>query len=550
MNQTMNTHFKSITENIIEFLLFSFGISVLFQILLYFLNLTLSPFSFFLPIFIYPFFRAYVKKAKVLNWHIPIVYIIIALVSFLLILYFNGFIEHSFDGNMYHGEAMVQMLKGWNPVFNTNAYASSIGYEWAVLYPKFTWIYSAFWIQLTGFSSTGMLLNAFIALITTLKVILFTLKKTQSIWIAFVVGLFVLLNPIFIEQLHSFYVDALMSNLLLLLILYNLELAEDFDYSRLFFIVLISILIINTKFTGFAFAGLIDLATFSYLVLKHKELAIKYFFAGIIIIIIGVGVIGYSPYFVNLLNSRNIFFPLMGENKWDIISYMIPEPMIPLRSYERFLYSLRMGKPYLENLLKIEENGYLYYDQRIGGFGSQFFKLLILSSIIIVTSIFTKIRRIKLYEAFMFVLYGVTILINFRNIWWARYAPQLWYIIPLSLMLLLISKKLKAIKTTLALFMVLLVVFQAQDIYKHTYERDQFITQEAKIVYDTLRKKEDLIFYVDGGALNQFAVFEEFKAREYGLDIETVLYAAPSEPNECYRLDNYRICVVIENELD
>ena len=550
MHQKSNSLLFESINHIIEALLFSFGVSVFIQIILYFLNQPFTLISFFVPFILYPLYRFLFSRKIKLNLNIIIAYSIIALLSVVLIQYFNTFIEHSFDGNMYHGEAMIQMLNGWNPVYNTNAYAQSIGYEWAVLYPKFTWIYSAFWIQLTGNSSAGMLLNALIAIITTLKVFLFTHKKTQSKWIAILVSMVVLFNPIFIEQIHTFYVDALMGNLLLLLIIYNLELAEDFSYNRLFYISLISILMINIKFTGFAFAGLIDLASFLYLLIKQKSNAFKYFIAGIFIIVLGVGVIGYSPYLVNLLNRRHIFFPLMGENKWDIVSFMIPEPMLPLRSYERFLYSLSMGKPYLENLLKIEEHGYLYYDQRIGGFGSQFFKLLILSTITIGSALILHIKRIKLYEAFMFVLYGVTILANFRNIWWARYAPQLWFVIPLSLIILFKSKRVKLLSYTLSFFMIFLVIYQTQDIYKHTFERDRFVTQEALDVYSTLRQRNDLVFFVEGGVLNQFSVFEEFKSREYGLDIKSVLYEIPSEPYECYRLDNYKICVVIENELE
>lgn len=542
--------FKSISNHLIESLLFSFGISVLIQIMFYFLNLNFSIIPFFVPFIIYPLFTRWIKKQT--EWDINFIfsYLIILLLSLLFILYFRQFIEHSFDGNMYHGEAMIQMLWGWNPIHNTNAYASSYGFEWSILYPKFTWIYSAFWISLTGMSSSGMFLNAFIGIITSLKVYSFIKLKSKSSFTALVLSIVVLLNPIFIEQLHSFYVDALMSNLLLLLIIYNLELADDFNLSHLFYIGLISVLLINIKFTGFAFAGLIDLATFIYLLTKQRSNALYYFIGGILIIILGVGVYGYSPYIVNLLNGRHIFFPLMGPEKWDIITVLIPEPMIPLRSYERFLYSLSMGKPYLENLLSITEHGYLYYDQRIGGFGNQFFKLLILSSSVIGAYIVFNLKRLKLHESLMFVFFGISILINFRNIWWARYATQLWYIVPLALLILFTSQKFKPINQILISIIVFLVVFQSQDIYKHTYERDRLITEEACAVYATLRERKDLIYHVDGGGNSLFAVFEEFKSRENGLDIKTVLYDFPTEPYECFRIDNYKICVVIENEAE
>lgn len=290
MNYKDKSFFTLVLNHLIEFSLFSFGISVFIQILMYFLGFELSIIPFIIPFGVYPLYRFIIEREVKFDRTILVTYLVFIVFSIFLINYFKNFIEHSFDGNMYHGEAMIQMLKGWNPVYNLNKYASSIGYEWSVLYPKFTWIYSAFWIKLTGISSTGMLLNTFIAIITTLKVFIFIKNRTSSIVVSLIASIIVFCNPIFIEQIHTFYVDALMSNLLLLLIIYNLELAEEFSFNRLFYISIISILVINIKFTGFAFAGLIDLATFSYFIIKHKNYALKYFIAGIFIIFIGVGV--------------------------------------------------------------------------------------------------------------------------------------------------------------------------------------------------------------------------------------------------------------------
>lgn len=544
MLKNISMRVNSVCNHIVEGLLCSFGMSVLFQIVLYFLNLPFSLFSFFLPFILYPLFQHFVLKRKTDPFNILVAYAVILFISLGFMAYFKLFLEHSFDGNMYHGESMVQILKGWNPVYNTNPYVHSYGFEWSILYPKFTWIYSAFWIKLTGMSSSGMFLNAFVGIITSIKIYLYVDKRIKSKLFGIIIGVLVFLNPIFIEQLHSFYVDALMSNLLLLLILYNLELTEEFSLDKLFYITLISVLLINIKFTGFAFAGLIDLAAFIFLIVTNRKNAFKYFIAGILIIVFGVVIFGYSPYIVNILKGRHIFYPLLGKDKWDIITSLIPEPMLQLRTYERFLYSLSMGKPYFENLFSLQEHGYLYYDQRIGGFGGQFFKLLILSITIIGLTILLRIKKLKLNEVLIFIFFSISILINFRNIWWARYAAHLWYLVPLAVYVLFAHSKFQFIKNTIIFLIVFLVIFQSQDIYKHTFERDRLITEEAYTVYESLRLRNNLTIYVDGAGINQFSVFEEFKSRENGLDIKTVLYELPTVPYECFRLDNYQLCVV------
>lgn len=543
----ININYTYILENLVHLMIFTILGSVLFQTILYFLGFKLSLLSFIIPFLIYPIYQIYVLKFKhVSKIELLLTYLVYLVIVLILLMYFSQFIEHSYDGNMYHGETMVQLLWGWNPFYDTDLHFYTNATQWSVLYPKFTWIYGAFWLKLTGMSSSAMILNTLFALMAALKTYLVSSKYLKNSLFGFILAIVVLLNPIFIEQIHTFYVDAMLGNLTLLLILFNIEYTDEYKFSSLLNIAFISIILINTKFTGFVFAGIIDLGAFIYLVIINKKYALHYFLNGIFLLIIGVIIIGFSPYINNIINFRHIFFPLMGKDKWDIISFLIPEQIINLRTYQRLLYSLSMGSDVWDNLIYFGEYGYLYYDQRIGGFGGHFFKLLILSSSIISVYIISSIKRIKLNYILLFVMLLISVIVNYQNIWWARYIPQLWFIVPIALYILLKYVKKIYIYMPILVFSCYLILYQSTDIYSNTLKMDLLVTKDIRSVYQTLSQEDDLTLFVNTNNRNLFSVFEEFRSKEFGLDIKKIIIEEPDTPYTCYRVDNYHICSVKE----
>ncbi|HCT63581.1 MAG TPA: hypothetical protein DIC19_05725 [Erysipelotrichaceae bacterium] len=546
-NSKININANSVLENLIQLILFTIVGSVLIQTIIYFLGFKLTIVSFILPFFVYPIYQIYIaKKRRISIPDLLIAYLLYLLVVFILLTYFSNFIEHSYDGNMYHGETMVQLLWGWNPIYDKDLHFYTYATQWSVLYPKLTWIYGALWLKLTDMSSSAMIMNSLIAIIVSLKTYLFASKHLKNKIYGLILAIIVLVNPIFIEQIHTFYVDAMIGNLTLLLLIYNLEYTEEFSLSSLINIAFISIILINVKFTGFVFAGLIDLGAFIYLLVKHKKQALHYFLNGIYLLIIGVVIIGFSPYMNNIINLRHIFFPLMGKDKWDIISFLIPEQIINLRPYDRFIYSLSMGKSIRENLSYFGEYGYLHYDQRIGGFGGHFLKLLVISSSIIGVYVLSSIKKIKLNFLLIISMFFITIIANYQNIWWARYAPQLWFIIPVAMFALIIKARNIYIHLPILIIISYLVLFQSIDIYKNTLDMDLTVTKEIKSVYETLRKEDDLTLFINTNNRNLFSVFEEYRSIEHGLDIKKIIIEEPNALYTCYRVDNYHICSVRE----
>ncbi len=143
----------------------------------------------------------------------------------------------------------------------------------------------------------------------------------------------------------------------------------------------------------------------------------------------------------------------------------------------------------------------------------------------------------------MFLMFSISVLVNYQNIWWARYAPQLWAVIGLALWASFTLKIPKFIKLILATSILFLVLQQSLDIYTLTVKRDMAITSQLRDIYASLENRDDLVIYIQG-ADHVFSVYEEYRAKENGLDIQTVLLEAPTEENTCYAMDIYWLCVL------
>lgn len=537
----MNIIKKYNVESFILLVISHLVFTVLAQMIFYFFNFGFTQYLIFIALIPYIYFEKYFFGKDNSLLRIFISFFLYIILFFALLSYFSIFLDHSFDGNMYHGEVMIQLIYGWNPIYNSNVYIDSYGMVWGNLYPKFSWVIGSFFIDLTKKSSAGMILNGLIAVIAYIKTYKFS-KHYLCKWLSFTVATIAILNPIFIEQIHTLYVDSTIYNFLLILIIFNLEIMDNYDFYKQIMIVFITIALINLKFSSFAFAGFIDLSAFIYFLIKDRKKALKIFLSGIVAIIIGVGIIGYSPYIINILEKRNIFFPLMGKDKWDVVTSLILEPLEKLRSYERFFYSITNGL-YLDSLFNFDSWGYMLYDQRIGGFGFNFFKLSLISAISILVYLW-KFKKIQLQYLIIMLLFFISVMANYRNIWWARYAPHLWIIVPLIIFVLnsLFQKKI-IIKNITTFIVFSLVLQQSYDIYKYTLERDLFVTKQATDVYDKYIGVSDVILTVIPRTTRSFITFEEYKEKEYGLDVSINLSDDPQYVLDCTQLEVYTICI-------
>lgn len=529
--------FKFYLESLSTFILFHLLTTVLFQFILYWFNFKLSFISLIVPFFMWFFVDRYFFGVDDQIRRILTNYVSYILFITFFTYYYSHFIDISFDGNFYHADTMIQLVYGWNPVTLDHQYMDTTGILWGELYPKFTWIIGALFIKLTHLSSSGMLINALIGLSVFIKSYYF-FKRKYSTWFALSIALVILFNPIFIEQFHSLYVDNVIAHLLVILILANLELMENYNYKSVFHIVVVSIILINIKFTSFAFAGLIDLSAFIYYLIKDRKIALKIVVYGILILSIGL-FIGYRPYLVNLLEGRNIFWPLVGENSWvssNDIGFVELENM---RSIELFIYSITHGN-YFNSLIDFTSKGYLYYDQRIGAMGMHFSKFLFLGPVFFVFYFVKKQFKLSLAYSVMFIMFTISIVFNYSMAWKLRYIPHFWLIVPLTILMAKEYFKHQIIVSLLFL----LVTHQVVDMIYHNYEYNLWVTGIYKEIYTSYRNENS--YDVRIGDSDFFKVIEEYRLQEYGVQINQLI-DEPTATESCHRVDMYTLCFTVND---
>jgi hypothetical protein len=520
------------SDSLFTFVLFSLISAVLTQNILFWFNVSVNTIALIVPFVLWIFVDKYLYGSKDQIKRVITNYLVYIGIIIIFIKYYSMFIEFSYDGNFYHGDTMIQLVYGWNPITLAHQYLNTNGNVWAELYPKFTWIIGAFFIQLTSMSSSGMILNGIIGFITLIKVYAYMKVKTSKIFALFI-ALIVVFNPIFIEQMHTLYVDGIIAHLVVLLIISNLELMENYNNHSVIHMVMITIILMNIKFTSFAFAGLIDLSSFVFFLIKDRKIAIKIFLAGVIILVIGL-FIGYSPYIVNLIEKRNIFWPLAGKNNWITGDDQLLPQMYDLTSLERFFYSLTYGE-YLRGLINFESKGYLFYDQRIGAMGINFAKYLVLTGPLMFLYLIKDRKKLNLSYILLFFFFTISIIFNYPMVWKLRYIPHFWLMVPMTIILARYLFKTQL----LSILLVLLFFHQTVDMIKNNYEHNFWATNLYRDIYSLY--DDGYAYNIRVGESDRFIVMEEYKLKEYGVNINQISYE--TYPDEtCHRVDMYTIC--------
>jgi len=367
-------------------------------------------------------------------------------ISFLLIvvsfLYISGlFYDISYDGQVYHQEAVGQLVRQWNPF---QEYLSKEESSSAVLlnhYAKGPWLYEASLLTVTGQIEQSKVFN-FLFLLASFLVTLSALQSCRKLSLGQGVCLSAImaLNPISIYQSLSFYLDGQLASLLLCLVTLIFRLVTYHDKILLFTFLMSIALAVNIKFTGVVYvvAG-IGLGGGWLWLLKNKHLYRDFVKASILGLFLGICVIGYNPYITNTLYYGHPFYPLYGggPEKMDIMTSNSPQGFMKMSSLEKLYvatFSMSTNKfdqeePRLKVPFTVEPQElrpFVYgADIRIGGFGPWFSGSLVIAGVILLLLI---VRGEKtLYGIGILLSIMLSVLIN-PEAWWARYVPQLWLV--------------------------------------------------------------------------------------------------------------------------
>jgi len=376
----------------------------------------------------------------------------------------TSFYDVSYDGQSYHMEEIYQLKKGWNPAkeelppsvimaLYINHYSKGVEIPQSTLYSLTNRIE-------TGKATNFILLTAAFSLSLSLLLSVNRLSGIKCI----LISLFAALNPIAVNQLLSTYVDGQIAILLLCFFVVSTWTVRE--RSNFSFMVLASIIILtaNIKFTGLVYIVLFSFAFLAWLALVNYQ---KLFFRKAFLItlisgMVAVLVVGYSTYVLNTVNYKHPFYPLMGENKVDIMQHNLPPGFGDHNDAGKFFVSLfgHPDNPMVGNgrqiALKIPftvnkddvVNSYAI-DTRIAGFGAMFSGLVLLSIALIIILLSRYPERWGYKKNWLYII-GLVILsvIIMPESWWARYVPQFWYfpIIVLLISELYIADKCKILK--------------------------------------------------------------------------------------------------------
>lgn len=510
----------------ITLIIFIFN-NLLISSLLFLLNISISYInvilSFLLTILIY------ILIMKKENYHFKEQLISISLFIIIIItsIFISGQIyDTTYDGNTYHKTAVGQLKSGWNPVYETieefndndnNELKLTNNFDiWNDHYAKGYWIYAANIYSLTNNIETGKS----IYLITIIGSILIcysylNLKFKKSI--SLIISLLLSLNPITLCQFSTFYNDGLLGNFLILMIFSLTLILENKNelkkYHYLLYLLTL-IILINIKFTGFAYAGIYSLCYYLYILFNksHRKIHLKNItIIGVIGVIIGVFLIGLSTYPKNIKTNNHPFYPLYGENKVDIMSENTPNILLNKNRFEKFFIS-NFSKTYndlginitdyklkIPFTISLEELKYFIGpDIRLGGFGVLFSGILLLSIILLIYSIFKQKSNILKNIKYLIPIFASLILIIIlEDTWWARYLPQ-FYLLPIISLIIFNDIELKK-KTKMLInvsFTIILIINSLLILAPRTLD---ILMQKIKIEesFKELNIKENTVVFIE-----------------------------------------------------
>ena len=404
---------------------------------------------------------------------------VLSILLFLAILFGSIFVaskiyDSSYDGNSYHKGAIGMMAHGWNPVYETaEDYSDSIFhirgakiFTWIDHYQNLSWIFGSTVYRVFGNIETAKSLN-YLLISGTLLILMnyfrrFKFKNSQSIILAFIT----VFSPVVLSQFFSFYIDGNLAITFYLyiatvsLITFELVKLKTISGDLLFNFFFSICILANLKLTGILLiaSGILPLAGYLTILFIQKKIKVfdywKLFGTTLFSILFAILVIGGTSYVKNTFTMHNPFYPLLGDNRSDIITTMQPAELMGKNQIEKLLisvfsksdnvqlYSWKALEYKLPLTWSNEEIDNLNItDTRIGGFGI-FYSFIFIMSLITIISYLINVYKVKKESGTDAALYKIIISCILVSIliylvlptenWWARYAPNIYLLTPLA----------------------------------------------------------------------------------------------------------------------
>jgi hypothetical protein len=403
--------------------------------------------------------------------------------------------DKSWDGMAYHQIAILEMAEGWNPFYEKlpSQWQESKYYDrlvdlrlWVNHYSKGHEMFAAAVFALTDNIENGKVINLLLlfAAFCSTWYLLSHLGNFSPFW-KVAIALASALNPIAVNQMFSYFLDGAVASCILILItqLVLFFIADDAKHRLLSLAMmgLISLILINLKFTGLLYHAWISFIFLCFLIYHKRLQLIKQFVLAMSVSgVVAIVVTGFNPYVTNTLGFGHPFYPVAGPNKVDAMTHMIPPGMEQQNRIGRFVtstfarcdnVSAGSSKPIRYKFPFTMDAGELRVLQsegiRLGGFGvwwSGIFLLAMLTTAWLLVS-GSRAQRIRLIFLLLAIV-GSAFIIPVA--WWARFVPQLW-LLPIAVLIFLFASKSAPAQVTAKLMVLLLLINSGMIAGVYTY---------------------------------------------------------------------------------
>jgi hypothetical protein len=416
------------------------------------------------------------------------------------------FYDISYDGQTYQQEGVIQLAQGWNPVY-TNLDPAVIGADqkWIDYYPKGIWTVESYFYLLTGNLQDAKGMNL-ILVVTALALVYAALADADVLgpWSALIASILIACNPVNISQSLNFYVDGDLYSVLICLVAIGISFYATKRPLALTASVAALALLINIKFTGLVYAGLVLIVFFILYIRKlDGALFLRWLYVSTAAVVLGVLFIGASPYITNTIRYQAPFYPLFGKGAIDLKPYNVPGNFINKSAPEIFVLSFftQSGQvrdagttamykiPFTYNTTELD--AFRYPDPEEGGFGPLFGGILIvIFAAWLVCWFITKgqsgRRAILWGSALVIIFIIITCIVNpIASL--ARYVPQAYLIAIVPVIALLMIKK--PFATVSACAVIALLLFNGYLIGNSYFSYEAQTTAEIGSTLSTLAEQ-------------------------------------------------------------
>lgn len=348
----------------------------------------------------------------------------------------SAVLDTSWDGQAYHLEAVLALGRGWNPVWD-----APLRHHLADFVPKSAWVTEALLSQVAGSPESAKAVHVL------------ALGGAAALWYAAASAIgvgngwallsaaLIAANPVAVNQSLSFYVDGLVASGFAALAAVALLWWRTDDGVFLMVFGTGAAVLANLKFNGIALAALLAIP----LLFATGRRAPSRLGGLLKTLAIGIALataLGINPYVTNALRHGHPLHPLFGGREVPGIPFTFfrhpsflaePPPLRLLHSVAARASNDSEAMPRWKMPFAVDADelaAFTDVDTRIGGWGPLFSGCVLLSIVVLVLS-----RGAPGVAAcgWAQALIWATVL-PVEQAFWARYAPQLWLVPALALL--------------------------------------------------------------------------------------------------------------------